>query len=167
MCLHFWSGLVVYARKPLAKRLIWVFLRGVFMSEQQQANEQQLQAWVKQQLQKANKYLAEQGILFDSVTMEDSRYLAPMVAVWKIKDTKGKRYWVITGDCPTDVIGLSAAKTAREALKYISFRWQAKAQEIVNTGSKDKVQMDYANLLVNRAEGIYDLQNNDDLWKEG
>ncbi len=136
------------------------------MSEQQeQTAEQQVSAWVNQQLQKANKHLAENGVLFDTVVMEDSRYLAPMVAVWKIKDNKGKRFWVIAGDCPTDFIGLTAANTAREALKYFSFRWQGKADEIIQAGIKDKVQHDYVNLLVSRAEGIYDLQNKDELWK--
>ncbi len=134
------------------------------MSEQQQPSEEQLQQWMKQQLQKANKHLAENGVLFESVAMEDSRYLAPILAMWKIKDTKGQRYWVISGDCPTDYIALSAASNAREAIKYMSFRWQAQADAIMAKGATDKVQVDYANLLINRAEGLYDLQAKDELW---
>ncbi|MBT4882928.1 MAG: DUF4826 family protein, partial [Glaciecola sp.] len=37
--------------------------------------------WVREQFQRANKHLAENGVLFDSVVVEESRYLAPYVAV--------------------------------------------------------------------------------------
>lgn len=47
-------------------------------------DQEQLAQWVREQFQKANKHLAENGVLFESVVIEDSRYLAPMVAVWKI-----------------------------------------------------------------------------------
>ena len=75
------------------------------MAEQQEnqpVSEEQRAEWVREQFQKANKFLAENGVLFDSVTTEESRYLMPYLAVWKIRAMDGKQYWVISGDLPTD-----------------------------------------------------------------
>ena len=62
-------------------------------------SEAQLSEWVREQYQRANKHLAEQGVLFESVATEECRYLAPVVAVWKIKSTEGKYYWVLLLFC--------------------------------------------------------------------
>ena len=51
------------------------------MAEQQEnqpVSEEQRAEWVREQFQKANKFLAENGVLFDSVTTEESRYLMPV-----------------------------------------------------------------------------------------
>ncbi|MFN6972501.1 MAG: DUF4826 family protein, partial [Rheinheimera sp.] len=61
----------------------------------------QVSEWVRAQFQKANLFLAEKGILMDSVAVQDSRYLPPMVAVWKINAMDKQSYWVISGDLPT------------------------------------------------------------------
>jgi hypothetical protein len=67
-----------------------------------EVSQEQLSAWVKEQFQRANKHLAEKGVLFDTVVTEESRYLAPFVAIWKIKALDGKFFWVISGDVPAD-----------------------------------------------------------------
>lgn len=136
------------------------------MTEQQTIEtEQQMQDWVREQFQRANKHLAENGVLFDSVVTQESRYLAPAVAIWKIKANDGKFYWVISGDLPSDFTLYENAKTAREAMRHFALHWQLKAQNILNIQTSDQTQQDFANLLIDRAEKLYQVQDNPELWK--
>ncbi|SEA42274.1 DUF4826 family protein [Alkalimonas amylolytica] len=133
------------------------------MSEQ--LTEQQQSEWVRSQFQKANQYLASKGILPDQVVVTESRYLVPLVAVWRIKSQDRKEFWVLTGDLPTDHMALSGAKNAKEAIRAFSFQWQLKAQQILDTQQGDKTQLDFANLLISRAHGLYDLFDNETIWQ--
>jgi len=123
------------------------------------------ETWVREQFQRANKHLAEIGILFKSVKTEDSRYLPPIVAVWKITSTEGKKYWVISGDVPADVIAESAAATARDAIRYFAYQWQLKASNLLAEANKDTTKNEYANLLEKKGVMLYDISRNDDLWQ--
>ncbi|MFC4656648.1 MULTISPECIES: DUF4826 family protein [Rheinheimera] len=137
------------------------------MSNQSDAQrDEQNSAWVRQQFQKANQHLAEKGILPDTVAVSESRYLPPLMAVWKMKAQDRKEYWVISGDLPTDHMALSAAKDAREAVRAFSLHWQLKAQQIMDAGGLDKTKVDFANLLVHRAEALYELFEREDLWNK-
>ena len=120
--------------------------------------------WLKESLDKAQKHLAQKGIIPKSILDKESRYIVPLCAVWKIKSQQGKTFWVVSGDLPTDHIEVTAAPNAREAIKYFSLHWQMKADEIIKSGVRDKTQADFANLLINRAHGLYDLSEKDDLW---
>lgn len=135
-------------------------------NEQQteQWSEAQVNDWVRSQFQKANLHLAEKGVVMDSVAVQDSRYLPPYIAVWKINALDKQSYWVISGDLPTDHIELKAAENARDALRAFSFRWQIKAQQLVDAGIKDQTAGDYAKLLVNRAHSLYQLFESEKLW---
>ncbi|WP_337881511.1 DUF4826 family protein [Rheinheimera sp.] len=128
--------------------------------------DEQNSAWVRQQFQKANQHLAEKGILPDTVAVSESRYLPPLMAVWKMTAQDRKQYWVISGDLPTDHMALSAAKDAREAVRAFSLHWQLKAQQIMDAGGLDKTKVDFANLLVHRAEALYELFEREDLWNK-
>lgn len=137
------------------------------MSNQSDAQrDEQNSAWMRQQFQKANQHLAEKGILPDTVAVSESRYLPPLMAVWKMKAQDRKEYWVISGDLPTDHMALSAAKDAREAVRAFSLHWQLKAQQIMDAGGLDKTKVDFANLLVHRAEALYELFEREDLWNK-
>jgi hypothetical protein len=129
-------------------------------------DEAQVSEWVRAQFQKANLFLAEKGILMDSVAVKDSRYLPPLVAVWKINAIDRKSYWVISGELPTDQLDLTAAANAREALRAFSFRWQIKAQQLIEAGVQDQTAADYVNLLVGRAHSLYDLFENEQIWND-
>ena len=140
------------------------------MSEQltQQTNEltdEQRAAWVRTQFQKANEYLATKGIIPDNVAVSESRFLPPLVAIWKLNTRDAKSFWVISGDLPTDHMPLSAAPNAREAMRSFALHWQLKAEQIAQAGFSDQTQVDFANLLVKRAEGLYDLFDNEQLWQ--
>lgn len=141
------------------------------MSEEQKqqalTSEQQKQRsiqWQRQCIQTAQKHLADKGILPETIIEKECRYIEPIVALWKIKGQNGKRYWVITGNLPTDHLESSVAETPRDALRYFSFHWQMKAEEILSVKPVDKTQADFANLLINRAHGLYDLYSKDELW---
>lgn len=131
----------------------------------EQLNEQQMTAWVQAQFQKANQFLAQEGILFDSVITEQSRYLAPYLAVWKIKAMDQKVYWVLSGDLPTDVTLAENAPEARDVLRYFSMRWQLKAENLeANNTKQDAGQTEFVELLRNRADSLYALYQNEKLW---
>lgn len=131
----------------------------------EQLNEQQMTAWVQAQFQKANQFLAQEGILFDSVITEQSRYLAPYLAVWKIKAMDQKVYWVISGDLPTDVTLADNAPVARDVLRHFSMQWQLKAENLeLNNTHKDASQAEFVELLRNRADSLYALYQNEKLW---
>lgn len=137
------------------------------MNQDQQGeinSQASLQEWVRQQFQRANAHLAENSILFETVVTEESRYLAPIVAVWKIKDRNNDFYWVICGDVPADYVQASRAKDAREVLRHFSMAWQLKAENILANEKSDQVQKDYANLLISKAEVLYETQSNDEWW---
>ncbi|GAA6183750.1 MULTISPECIES: DUF4826 family protein [Alteromonadaceae] len=136
------------------------------MTQPQAMSQEQMTQWVRSQFQRANKHLAENGVIFDSVVTEECRYLAPYVAVWKIKALDKKFYWVISGDLPCDFMPYESEKNARDVLRRFSFQWQLKAQDIEESGNIDKTQKQFAEMLVTRAEGLYALYNQEDLWKE-
>lgn len=125
--------------------------------------------WVRDSLQKANSYLAKKGIMPQGVRQADSRILPPLMAVWRIKARENNRvsdYWVISGNLPTDHVPLSVAPNAREAVRHFSFNWQLQAENIAKgPGRADPVQMNFARLLVNRAEGLYGIFNDPALWQ--
>lgn len=137
------------------------------MSEQltQQQTEQAKAEWVRAQFQKANEHLASKGIIPDNVAVNDSRYLPPYLAVWKLNTKDKQAFWVISGDLPTDHLPLSAAKDAREAVRAFSLNWQLKAQQIIAAGTMDNTQQDFAKLLVSRAHGLYEMFEKDELWR--
>lgn len=129
-------------------------------------DEKELGDWVRAQFQRANKFLAENGILFKSVVTEESRYLAPHVALWKIISQDNKRYWVISGDVPADVTAEGSAKSAREAIRYFSLQWQIKAENLQKLAQTDKTQAEYSTYLQTKAEMLYDVSSQENLWQE-
>lgn len=132
------------------------------MSKTVQMTEEQQQQWVKEQYQTATKYLAEKGIVTNSVTVEESRYLVPLLALWKLTAMDGKKFWVLCGDLPSDHSSVDVAPDAREALRHFSLKWQMQAENLLNANSEE--QNKFANLLISRAEGLYNLYNDESFW---
>jgi hypothetical protein len=135
-----------------------------FMSSNE-VNQNNLSEWVREQFQRANKYLAEKGVLFDSVVLKECRYLAPHVAIWKIKTLDRKFFWVISGDVPADFMPYESEKTARDALRGFSLRWQLQADNILHSGTNDQTQHGFADRLIVKAEAVYELFSDDNAWK--
>ena len=135
------------------------------MAESVPQDQEQLAQWVREQFQKANKHLAENGVLFESVVVEDSRYLAPMVAVWKIKTRDGKFFWVISGDLPVDFVPADVSADVRGVLKHFSLLWQLKVENLSQADNIDETQKEYLTLLGTRAYDLYHMSEDDKLWQ--
>ncbi|MDP5144167.1 DUF4826 family protein [Rheinheimera baltica] len=133
--------------------------------EQLAQAEQERAEWVRIQFQKANEYLASKGIVSDNVAVTESRYLPPYFAIWKLNTKDKHAYWVVSGDLPTDHIAFSAAANAREAVRAFSLHWQLKAQQIMDSGTTDKTQTEFAQILVHRAQALYEMFEKDELWQ--
>ncbi|RYV01562.1 DUF4826 domain-containing protein [Shewanella sp. OPT22] len=125
--------------------------------------------WIRAQFQKANRFMAEKGVIPSKVLDKESRYLAPYMAVWKMesKQPSKKTYWVMSGDLPSDMVDVNVAKTAREAVRHFSMTWQLKAENLIRSGvTRDATQAKYADLLISRAQSLYQMQEDDKLWGE-
>ena len=129
--------------------------------------QQQMQNWVRERFQECNKYLAAKGMLVDKVLVDESRYLAPTVALWKAKTRDRKVFWVITGNLPADHVPATVAAEPRDVLRHFSMSWQLKAQTILDNNTQDPVQQKFATLLIQRAEQLYQLFDEDRLWVNG
>jgi len=135
------------------------------MSNLEALSEQQIQLWSREQYQAATKYLATKGIVTSSVMVEDCRYIAPLVAIWKLKLLDNRWIWAISGDLPCDHVAIEAGKTAKEVMLHFSMNWQLNAENIFS-GNPNEEQKSFANILIAKAEMLYDLVNDDLLWKE-
>lgn len=133
--------------------------------EVQELTEQESQELIRSLYLKATKYLADKGIVTNSVIAEDSRYLLPIVSVWKLNTLSDGTLWVITGEVPSDHIPVSAASTAQDAIRHFSMKWQLQAENILQSTQSDKTHIHFAQLLIKRAEGLNNICNNDKLWK--
>ncbi|WP_445946194.1 DUF4826 family protein [Shewanella sp.] len=125
------------------------------------------QEWVRTQFQKANRFLGEKGVIPSKVITDESRYLAPYFAIWKMesKQPTKQTFWVMSGDLPSDYVDVNVASTAREAVRHFSMMWQVKAENLHRAGAtKDATQAKFADLLVSRAESLYKMQADDKLW---
>jgi hypothetical protein len=133
------------------------------MTEAVQMTEEQQQQWVKDQYQIATKYLAEKGIVTNSVAVEESRYLVPLLALWKLTAMDGQKFWVLCGDLPSDHSSFDIAPNAREALRHFALKWQMQAENLLQ--AKNETQNEFAHLLISRADGLYKLYNDESLWQ--
>ncbi|SEL74700.1 protein of unknown function [Colwellia chukchiensis] len=134
------------------------------MTDKQEMTAEQQQAWLREQYQKSTKYLASKGLVTESVADTESRYLIPLMAVWKINLLDKTKVWVISGDLPTDHLVLEQDEPARNVLRHFSFKWQVQADSLLQ--SSDPEQVKYAKLLISKAEGLYQLYDKDELWQQ-
>lgn len=133
------------------------------MTDKLEMTEEQKQAWIREQYLKATKYLAEKGLVTESVAETESRYLVPVMALWKINLLDKTKVWVVSGDLPTDHIVLDKGETARDVVRHFSFKWQLQAENLLRLG--DQEQKQFAEFLITRADGLYQLYDKDELWQ--
>ena len=119
--------------------------------------QQEGMVWAQAQLRDASKFMAEKGIVMDTVYNEVSTYVTNKVAIFKIRCKDRNKYWVICGDVPTDYAPANVAKDYKEVARHFSLNWQLKAENIFAIPNRTKVQDDFAKLLVAKAEELYSL----------
>ncbi|WP_164474803.1 DUF4826 family protein [Cognaticolwellia aestuarii] len=133
------------------------------MTDKLEMTEEQKQAWIREQYLKATKYLAEKGLVTESVAETESRYLVPVMALWKINLLDKTKVWVVSGDLPTDHIVLDKGESARDVVRHFSFKWQLQAENLLRLD--DQEQKQFAEFLITRADGLYQLYDKDELWQ--
>ena len=133
------------------------------MAQPKEMSQEEQQEWIRKQYQVATKYLATKGMVTESVIVDESRYIVPLMAIWKLKLLDGSFMWVLCGDLPTDHSAIDVAPIAREAIRHFSFKWQMQADNLLK--STEAEQVNFAKLLIARAEDLYDLYSDDKLWK--
>ena len=133
------------------------------MDKSKEMTEQEQQQWVRAQYQIATKYLAEKGMITESVIVEESRYLVPNVAIWKLNLINDAKVWVICGELPTDHANSDVSLNARDASRHFSLKWQLQAENLLKAGEHE--QDSFAHSLISRAEGLYELFENEQLWQ--
>lgn len=139
------------------------------MSEQTPTmNEEQRNQWVREKFQAANAFLAQNGLVTERVITQESRYIAPVVALWKFSlQGMSDKVWAVSGELPTDYIDAKVAATPREALRYFCYRWQKKADSILHADTPpDAQQKSIAEEFIKNAERIYPLTEQQELWQE-
>jgi hypothetical protein len=138
-------------------------------NEEKEAN---IKAWNQEQFVKIQKYALSKGIQVKGVKQELSRCLPPVIGVWYINSTtQGEDYWIVSGSCPTDIAASTSAKNARQALSHFSLTWQLQAANLeaaladnTVTLSDKETQQKWAEELVNKAEMLYSIYNDQELW---
>jgi len=101
-----------------------------------------------------------------------SAILPPFIAIWLVESKPSReKYWVISGDLPLDHINVKQAKTPRDVVRHFSLNWQLKAERLIQSLVQGKPQLgdqtkqtDFANMLVRKANMLYELAEKDKIW---
>lgn len=133
------------------------------MTEKKKMTLEEKQEWLRGEYLKATKYLADKGLVTESVAEQESRYLVPLLAIWKINLIDKSSVWVITGDLPSDHLLLDEKESARNIARQFSFKWQAQAENLLQSQVIEQHQ--FARYLIGRADGLYSLFEKDALWE--
>lgn len=128
------------------------------------SEEQRIQ-WLREQFQKACAYLGQQGVIFESVVVEDSRYTVPQMAIWKMKAQDGQGYWVVGGEVMSDHTLLEQAEDARAALRFFALNWQMRAENQSRSAGPDQEKQQQAKQWQGQAELLYQLADDDGIWQ--
>ena len=136
-----------------------------------------LEKWVKNQLNSCINELIDQGE-FSSVMVEAKpAWVFPfgiLIGMVREQDQQQGFDWFITGDFPTARVHSTVATTAREAARHFALQWQLEAKKLEDSADDD---LSTGNLfagdntqiiadLVERAESLYELAEQDSLWQE-
>lgn len=131
--------------------------------------------WNQQQYAEALRYCQRHQLMVAEFDKQNSRVLPPILAIWKVKLTtrEPSSVWIIGGKVMMDHADASVAKTARDALQYFSLAWQLKAERLRKQLEADKhglldraEQEKIINTLIAKAESLYELYQDDNIWRE-
>lgn len=133
-------------------------------NQQPVISEAEVVEWVREHYQAAAKYLAEEGYIVDVVHLQDSRYLAPHVAVWRFTSMDKQAVWIINGDVPTAMVAANVANDARAVMRHFALQWQLQAEAVLQGSSLNEESKSHAEYLIKRAELVYQATQHDELW---
>lgn len=145
------------------------------MDEQEiKPGREKLDAWIKTQRDAAVRNMMKNGVI-DSLLLEAKpAWVLPFqILIGKVRgqDQSTEFNWFICGEVPTDYLHSSIASTPRDTARHFAMKWQLaaakfqeeQAQESPDEGS-ETLQEDPAVHLIDHAEALYALVEDDRLW---
>ena len=121
------------------------------------SHEEKLNEWTKQILGEAVQHLLDLGITDTPLVEAKPAWVLPFqLLIGKIREDRDEAnfWWFIAGDFPTDHMDSSTTTSVREAARHFALRLQMRAANEAESGSD----------LVERAESLYQLAEDDRLW---
>ena len=144
-------------------------------------NQDELQAyaeWTRNQINGMADHVRSSDLFHDDVMGHAVWTLPHQLFIGKAwsKGDRKKSYWIISGEqVPTDHIDFSVAKTAREAARHFTMKWQMQSARLEQLGDGSGAstgeasdEIDWVNVasgLQAQAEALYGLVENEDAWK--
>jgi len=130
------------------------------------------QAWIRQEHGKVLEYASRNILDLSRIRQNDSAILPPFIAIWLVESkSHSKGFWIITGDLPSDHIVGDSAQSARDAIKHFALKWHLKAENINIELEKEASETEsynskkeFAEILIAKADGLYQCAARDDLW---
>ena len=110
------------------------------------------------QLGDALSELRTSGIIEENIMEARPAWVLPfqiVIGQSRVSSNDTTFIWVIGGKVPTDCLPSNAAKTAREAARHFSLKWQLDAERLDGAEST---------ALVRTAEFLYSIVDNEDYW---
>lgn len=130
------------------------------MSEgKQNQTHETLSPWARDTFDKAVRNIIDLGIIDGAFVEARPAWALPdNVVIGQLRDANEPTsfIWVISGEMPTDHIASNVAATARDAARHFSLKWQMDAAHTKNSA--------VANMLVAKAEQLYEIVEDDNLW---
>lgn len=130
--------------------------------------------WLAKQRDNVRQYMQNEGIQQPEVASESDCFVVPYLSVWRVgpmKDGGVVRWWVISGDLPTDYLSDDDASDARAALAAFAARWLEVSAYMLRGQEHPTIKIGFpgnrqelGELLSARAEIIKELADEDSNW---
>lgn len=134
----------------------------------------ELEAWTKKTLNTAVHKFIKQGNIDSLLVEAKPTWALPFqILIGKIREQESAKefYWFICGEIPTDYLSSSVASTPRETARHFAMKWQlaaarhqSKNESDLEATTQQAQQKDSAAQLVEWAEALYEVVEDDRLW---
>lgn len=131
--------------------------------------------WASETLAKALEEMMSAGVISSKLIEARPIWSVPgQVMIGQLREAgeESTFRWLVSGDVPTDQIHSTIAATPREAARHFSLKWQMDAARYENEEKRMEITPDerarlsqLARLLVERAEWLYDVVEDDRFWQ--
>lgn len=131
--------------------------------------------WIRQTLDKAVRDISDLGVIPDELVEARPVWTVNgevMIGQARKANDPSLVFWFISGNLPTDYISLTAASTARDALRHFSMKWQLDAERYADPATRKAHGLDESKdwslltkKLITKAEQLYAMAETDRLWR--
>jgi hypothetical protein len=134
----------------------------------------ELDAWVKEHLDTVVHKLMKRGNIDSIVVEAKPAWVLPFqILIGKIRaqGSSNEFQWFICGEAPTDYLQSSVASTPRDAARHFAMKWQLaaaryeqKAEQNQDAVTHESPRNDPIAQLIEQAEALYLVVEDDRLW---